>query len=235
MSIKNVFIGLANEAFCTIKWDTPEKSDYRYVHYYISRLKDDSIEGYQIEMNIAYVHRNKLLQYFVASMLQDQPPSNIIAVFNTYQHQTRTLLEAEGFFTYTEEDHDVFKKGDLIIKTPCSGLVATPFMKECHAEQPKKEKVKKPVRVKEVLYVYLMHNRRNNYYKIGRSNNPEYREKTLQAEDPDIALLNKWIGSSALEKHLHNTFRSLRIRGEWFALKEDDITSIDAVIKSFKI
>lgn len=39
-------------------------------------------------------------------------------------------------------------------------------------------------------YVYLMKNSRNGLTKIGHSSNPVFREKTLQAEEPEINLLH---------------------------------------------
>ena len=61
------------------------------------------------------------------------------------------------------------------------------------------------------------------YYKIGISNQPKYREKTLQSEKPTIELIkSKQFPSraiaSALEKALHNTYASNHIRGEWYNL-----------------
>lgn len=81
-------------------------------------------------------------------------------------------------------------------------------------------------------FVYLMLNKRNGYYKIGRSLRPEYREKTLQSEEPEIEMIRYW---KALERHediLHGWFRKKRIRGEWFALEEKDIQKIEKFFKS---
>lgn len=208
-----------------MKWDKPEKKEYTYFHYYICRKGFDEIIGYQLEVELHYKDRNKLLQYFVASTLQNHPEEKIISVFNTYQHQVRTMLEKENYLTITEEDYESMRKATLIIKAPCNGIICTPFMKEKHIEKPPKQK--SPV------FVYLMHNRRNNYYKIGKSNNPNYREKTLQAEDPDVVLLKQWPGGDDLEKELHKMFKGCRVRGEWFSLTLDDINIIYGVAKEF--
>ena len=77
-------------------------------------------------------------------------------------------------------------------------------------------------------FVYIMLNKSNGYYKIGRSKNPEHREKTLQAEAPDIVLINKWIASAEIEKKLHFKYKLKRKRGEWFSLEEKDIEDIHA-------
>lgn len=44
------------------------------------------------------------------------------------------------------------------------------------------------------------------------------REKTLQAEEPDIAILKLWEKDMAFEKHLHKKYIKQRVRGEWFKL-----------------
>jgi hypothetical protein len=88
----------------------------------------------------------------------------------------------------------------------------------------------------ENCYVYLMRDLTNNYYKIGISNSPKYREKTLQAEKPSIELViakkypNRKIAES-FEKALHQTYSEKRIRGEWFELDEKEIENIITTLK----
>lgn len=70
-----------------------------------------------------------------------------------------------------------------------------------------------------------MLNRRNGYTKIGYSMNPVRRERTFQAEDPDVVLLMRskpYLDGVQLEKTLHRKFAPLRLRGEWFNLAADD-------------
>jgi len=80
-------------------------------------------------------------------------------------------------------------------------------------------------------FVYLMKDMINNFYKIGISSNPKYREKTLQSEKPSIELIkakkfpNRKIAES-FEKALHNAYKEKRIRGEWFNLDEKEILDI---------
>jgi hypothetical protein len=82
-----------------------------------------------------------------------------------------------------------------------------------------------------VCYVYLMIDLTNNYHKIGISNNPRVREKTLQSEKPVIELLaskrfpNRKIANS-FEQALHQAYSDKRIRGEWFDLTEKEIEDI---------
>lgn len=85
-------------------------------------------------------------------------------------------------------------------------------------------------------FVYLMLDTTNNYYKIGISNNPMYRERTLQSEKPTIELLcaKEYPSRSiaeAFESSLHRVFSSKRIRGEWFSLSASDVEDIKQSLK----
>lgn len=75
-------------------------------------------------------------------------------------------------------------------------------------------------------YLYLMKDTSTGYTKIGISNKPGYREKTLQGEKPTIELLAAWKATRKDEKDLHVVYRSVRIRGEWFDLSDEDIKTI---------
>lgn len=80
-------------------------------------------------------------------------------------------------------------------------------------------------------YTYLMKDTSNGYYKIGMSNNPTYRERTLQSEKPTIELVHsrKFCDRKKArnhEKELHEKFKSKRIRGEWFDLDIKDVVLI---------
>jgi hypothetical protein len=71
----------------------------------------------------------------------------------------------------------------------------------------------------------------NNAYKIGISNKPKYREKTLQSEKPTIELIcHKDFPvrkiAEGIEKGLHKAYADKKIRGEWFRLSEEDVKHI---------
>lgn len=85
-------------------------------------------------------------------------------------------------------------------------------------------------------YVYLMVDTANNFYKIGISNRPGYREHTLQSEKPTIELLcakeyPTRVIAEAIESALHKAFASKRIRGEWFNLSLVDVLSIKETLR----
>ena len=62
----------------------------------------------------------------------------------------------------------------------------------------------------------------NQHIKIGYSNDPEYRVKSLQTGCPTKlhlqAIMN---GNSQTESGLHELFAHLRVRGEWFRYTEE--------------
>lgn len=79
-------------------------------------------------------------------------------------------------------------------------------------------------------FLYLIINKRNGLYKIGISISPIKRERTLQAEEPEIEILNIYKGGYSLEKKIHKYFENKRIRGEWFKLDNDDILTINDIL-----
>lgn len=85
--------------------------------------------------------------------------------------------------------------------------------------------------------VYLMHDTSNNTFKIGISNKPKYRERTLLSEKPTIELIcykefpNRKIAES-LEKALHNAYSDKRIRGEWFMLDDKEIKELKETLSN---
>lgn len=85
--------------------------------------------------------------------------------------------------------------------------------------------------VADYCYVYLMLDCNTGLYKIGMSNNPEFREKTLQSEKPTISkIAEKKLPSrdfaAAIEKMVHNLYADKRVRGEWFNLSDYEIWQV---------
>jgi predicted GIY-YIG superfamily endonuclease len=77
-------------------------------------------------------------------------------------------------------------------------------------------------------YVYLISDSNTYNYKIGISNNPERRVKTLQTgNDNKLKIVHKIICEyySDVEKALHNRYKFNKINGEWFELSNDDVIS----------
>jgi hypothetical protein len=71
---------------------------------------------------------------------------------------------------------------------------------------------------------YIMMDEALGYYKIGKSENPMRRERTLQAERPVIKLIA--ITEENIEATLHHKFKERRIRGEWFDLSHVEVNEV---------
>jgi hypothetical protein len=102
---------------------------------------------------------------------------------------------------------------------------------------PKRTVAKTPMEYKfNWCFVYLMRDNTNGYHKIGISNKPEYREKTLQSEKPSIEMLackkfpTRKI-AEAIESALHTAYSQQRVRGEWFNLDDVDVAAIIETLK----
>lgn len=98
------------------------------------------------------------------------------------------------------------------------------------------ENIVSPNKKDESCHVYLMHDTTNGYYKIGISNKPYYRERTLQSEKPTIELIiSKKFPirriAESIEKSLHSSYDDKRLRGEWFELDERDVKHIIESLK----
>lgn len=79
------------------------------------------------------------------------------------------------------------------------------------------------------IYTYLMHDPACGLYKIGKSKDVQFREKTLGGQIPLI----KTICSAPIdiESQLHNRYAEHRKRGEWFDLSEDAVNEIVSLLQ----
>jgi hypothetical protein len=80
-------------------------------------------------------------------------------------------------------------------------------------------------------YTYLMIDLKSGHHKIGISSDPNYREKTLQSEQPKIETVihRKFINrklAKEFETELHRKYDHKRIRGEWFNLEAKETSEI---------
>lgn len=65
--------------------------------------------------------------------------------------------------------------------------------------------------------IYFIENLNNGLVKIGHTNRPRQRFKSLKyAEKSDLLILGVMDGDVVIEREMHAKFRSSRIRGEWF-------------------
>ena len=70
----------------------------------------------------------------------------------------------------------------------------------------------------------------NNYFKIGHSVNPIARIEGLQIGNPyqlELVFVAPTTDHRKMEKELHNKFKHLCIRGEWFEMQENDFVDFE--------
>ena len=86
-------------------------------------------------------------------------------------------------------------------------------------------------------FTYLMKDLKSGYHKIGISNDPKYREKTLQSEQPRIETVEtkKFINrefAKKFEHELHTKYEHRRVRGEWFDLDSIEVNEILELLRT---
>jgi Meiotically up-regulated gene 113 len=118
-------------------------------------------------------------------------------------------------------------------------FVKTPFIRERLSAIEQEESEKKTEAELELLrrskfdcFIYLMEDLRNKTFKIGRSKTPGQRERTLQSEVPQIVIRLSIPAEESNERQLHNRFQNKRLRGEWFALTNEDLVWMVEFLKA---
>jgi hypothetical protein len=79
--------------------------------------------------------------------------------------------------------------------------------------------------------VYIMADSTTKVYKIGISNDPNYRKRTLQRDKYSVVLyayvyLTSRDKAFSFERELHQMFNEKRLQGEWFELTDEELESI---------
>lgn len=210
-------------------WLLDDNLNENYFLFYINGGSE--ISGLRYRLNINNSLRNEMTFAF-SKIVNDEYPTDtdILEIFNTFQHHTRTVLEKLNYYTYGNEIAGI--SGILIAKDKV-GIEHIPFFEKTEAFKSIYKEIhnqKIDVENKE-NWIYLMHNPRNGYTKIGRSINPKKREKTLQGEDPQTEIIAFWKVPRLVESELHRKYETKRIRGEWFNLTISDLITIREYMK----
>jgi hypothetical protein len=123
---------------------------------------------------------------------------------------------------YSDENYDDNRIHELNEEACSNAMQDTRDNLKNHGQEKKVKKVNK-------TFIYIMIDHNTGYYKIGHSKNVIRRERTLQSEKPTIELLYTFEGDVKDERDLHENYKDLRVRGEWFALEDymvEDIKSM---------
>lgn len=143
----------------------------------------------------------------------------------------------EGMRSFGGSRHNYEKKEDLQLALKNLFVDYNKIVTEIESYKPlSKLDVDDKISLAEGCFLYLMKDFANGFYKIGISNTPEYRERTLQSEKPTIEMIaskrypTRPIAES-IEKALHGAYSEKRLRGEWFELDVNDVENIRETLK----
>ena len=81
-------------------------------------------------------------------------------------------------------------------------------------------------------WIYLMHDPRSGYYKVGQSVRPWQRLKTLLLQGTllpfahEFVLVEAWFVHPDEEREIHRRLEHCHVRGEWFAADTDDLAMV---------
>lgn len=226
--LNNVVVGLNKQCFGLSLVEDREVVKYQL--FYVRA--EDRLVGDLIQLSADVGYRDELVFYFSKFLAHNYKDIDLINTFNTFQSQTRSMLEKLGFLTISSTELDAYDDPNpLVLAKDVRGLVPIRLIRKVEFYKVFFGKVYLPD--VEGEYVYLMLNKRNDYIKIGKSRRPVFREKTLQADEPDIELIAYWEAPGNIERELHKKFASKRQRGEWFNLDLKDMKYIKELMHTY--
>ena len=205
--------------------------------FYITKV-DQKLKGYGLQISPKQERRNQFVSIFsvyIAKNFKDGSKRQVENVFNTFQDMQIVTFEQNGYDIIPELPNI---KGSFAIKYSGKGIVHIPKITNETISSNKFDKEFFTTQIPKIdeHFVYLMLNRRNGYFKIGKSKSSrtlKNREKTLQSEEPDMIIVGLWIVKENYEKILHAEFKEKRLRGEWFNLDETDLDFLHNKMKKF--
>lgn len=219
--------------------------EYIKKHCELEEMNWDITEEFEnIKRQINYDNLKELDPLFedVADWIIDKDEFSIATIQKRFNWSTVRAVEVIDQLFYSRiigrEDengktiHFTIIHNPLLVSKICQHVrdYVSGYLDEEPVQEPE------PVQVHtETCFVYLMHDTSNDFYKIGISKDPQYRERTLQSEKPTIEKIcakefpTRQI-AEALESALHKSFATKRIRGEWFSLTPDDIANVKATL-----
>ena len=145
------------------------------------------------------------------------------------------MLEKLGYLTYCPTEIQVEEGSKFtIIAKGVLGVFKIPFIDKLYFLRNLFTQYAANSLFEEEDFVYLMLNSKSNLIKIGQSQKPHFREKTLQGEEPEINVIACWRAPKKVEKELHNIYSNKRTRGEWFKLSLKDLKDIKEFMAQYE-
>jgi len=194
--------------------------------------------GLLLRLKFREPHFYDYLLAFSVDCEKEYPSLQALDVYRAFVFYLRQYLESNGYQTVETRELEAkgLKPGTLVSALPLEimpSIDKTSFYRDILSY----EKVDFDGCTR---YVYLMFDARNDFFKIGESRKPQYRERTLQAQQPDVELLKVWSCDHRIERMLHKMFAAKRVRqqnprSEWFRLHTGDLMNLNPVIENMKV
>lgn len=224
--VNNVLIGLNRECYGVRLFEEEDKQIWIEIFYIQYNLK---VDGNLIRIALNDQNYSYLLFLFCSVVALNFEGVNEIHAFNTFQKQLRTLLEKDGYYTITNIDIEELKKygsDGMLINIHHKGIKKIDVIPMVDFYREIFDDNFKIINENPGAYVYLMVNTETALIKIGFSKKPQYREKTLQSQEPQVHLIACWKADRSIETSLHRKFKKNRVRGEYFKLSLHDLRLI---------
>ena len=224
--LNNVLQGIEKEYYCT-RLDDQDNENNVLSLIHVNRI--NKVRGHLCQVGLFDPDRNDIVFGF-SKFLEKEYNLDFFRTVNHWQNTIRTAFEKLEYFTMTTSELDKLPKGTIILKGR-RGLQAIPFvdkyeaLKDLYSSLPE-------IRENE-HYVYLMMDQEG-FYKIGRSKNPLFRERTLKSQEKTIQTIAYWKAPKSVELELHKKYSHFRERGEWFKLSTIHLGEIKEYMSQFE-
>jgi len=219
----NVVVGIDKHCFGVTFGESGDICQFLYVNGTIQ------LKGYLLQIQLAEKNFYPLVVEFTYMMTIEFDLIDPVDLYNALIKNFRSAIEIQGIQTVTNFDlrllNEKFGENYLISAGP---IMVIYYLNKLEFYQTIVGDNHLAIEA-DKNYVYLLINCRNGLFKIGRSKNPLQREKTLQAEEPEILLIKYWAAEKAFENTLHKRYLTKRIRGEWFKLNLNDLLELRKV------
>jgi len=200
----------------------PSHDDYLYLNRRKDNLKKyfldpnciESLQDEIIKLNYEIIRLEKELKLMEEQ--KDETHVELLVALNKNYERNEPLVQS--YQIPKKVERPILKNLGRVAKSPSE--YSLKGLNKQQIQEYTKRNTKKSINTK----TYLIKNRRNGFYKIGRSKDPLKREQTLQSEEPDIVMVKTW--DEDIESKLHKDYKDYRIRGEWFELSKAQVIYI---------
>lgn len=224
-SLNNVISNINNKCYGVALYE--EEGNNNVEMFYVTNNK--KLQGDIICLKLSDPDYFSLLIYFCYILSLKYTEIEAVDTFNIFQNKLRTGLEKLGYFTVTTLELKKFEGNEILMIPPLKskGVKKIILLDKVEYYRTFFGNNYKNLISSNKEYVYLMLNALTSLIKIGFSKDPSFREKTLHSEEPSIFLIAFWETNKIKEKELHQKYKHIRVRGEWFRLNFADLKELD--------